>query len=314
MDNHFSPEFFIGNRTRLRELFTGTAPIVLTANGLLQRGGDATFPFHQDANFWYLTGIDEPDIILVMDKDKEYLIMPSVSDFHDVFNGRLDTDKLQQKAGVDAVMNAKDGWKQLNSRIKKVKHAATLSASPSYIKAYGMYVNPARSALIRKMKDINPTLKLLDLRPHLARLRMIKQPVELGVMQQAIDLTAEAIKRVKSMLPRLRYEFEAEAEITGHLLRRGATDAWKPIVASGANACTVHYCDNGSELAAKSLILIDIGAEVEHYCSDISRTLSIDGHHSRRSQAVFEAVLKTQNFAIDLQRPGALIRENEKEN
>jgi Xaa-Pro aminopeptidase len=312
MDTHFSAEFYVGNRARLRELFTGTAPIVLTATGLLQRGGDATFPFHQDANFWYLTGIDEPDMILVMDKDKEYLITPSVSDFHDVFNGRLDTDYLRQRSGVGTVLNAKDGWKQLNSRIKKVKHVATLSASPPYIEAYGMYVNPARSALIRKMIDVNPTLKLLDLRPHLARLRMIKQPVELEVMQQAIDLTAETIRRVKNKLPGLKYEFEVEAEITGHLLRRGVIDAWKPIVASGANACTVHYCDNSSELAAKGLILIDIGAEVEHYCSDVSRTLSIDGHHSRRSQAAFDAVLKTQNFAINLQQPGSLIRENEK--
>ena len=66
MKSHFSSGFFAGNRRRLQTLFTGTAPIVITANGLLQRGADSTYAFAQDANFWYLTGIDEPDIILVM--------------------------------------------------------------------------------------------------------------------------------------------------------------------------------------------------------------------------------------------------------
>jgi len=79
MKSHFTSEFFAGNRQRLRELFTGTAPIVVTASGILQRSGDSTFPFAQDANFWYLTGIDEPDILLVMDRDKEYLIVPGRS-------------------------------------------------------------------------------------------------------------------------------------------------------------------------------------------------------------------------------------------
>ena len=76
MNSFFTQEFFAGNRARLRELFTGTAPIVIAANGLMQRGADCSYPFSQDANFWYLTGIDEPDVTLVMDKDKEYLIVP----------------------------------------------------------------------------------------------------------------------------------------------------------------------------------------------------------------------------------------------
>ena len=87
MEMRFTSEFFAGNRQRLRELFTGTAPIVVTANGLLQRGGDSTYAFAQDANFWYLTGIDEPDILLVMDRDKEYLIVPARSTSREAFDG-----------------------------------------------------------------------------------------------------------------------------------------------------------------------------------------------------------------------------------
>jgi Xaa-Pro aminopeptidase len=103
-----------------------------------------------------------------------------------------------------------------------------------------------------------------------------------------------------------------EAEITSHVLRSGAQDAWKPIVASGVNACTLHSSDNNTKLGVGTLIVIDIGVEVSHYCSDISRTFSTDGHPGRRAQAVYSAVKEIQNFAIGLQKPGASIKENEK--
>jgi Xaa-Pro aminopeptidase len=312
MDNYFSDEFFTCNRARLRELIIDTVPIVITANGLLQKSGDAAFPFQQDTSFWYLTGIDEADLTLVMDGDKEYLIVPAASDYHDIFDGCLNAEVLRKRSGITTILDAKAGWEKLEGCLRKVKCAATLSANPDFIEVYGMYANPARSVLIQKIKDINPRLKLLDIRPHLSRLRMIKQPLELKAMQQAIDLTIGAIKRVETKLPKLAYEFEVEAEITGHFLRHGATDAWRPIVASGENACTLHYHDNQSKLMASSLITIDIGAKVDHYCADITRTLSVDGHPSRRAKAVYMAVLKAQNFAISLQKPGALISENEK--
>ena len=113
MSETFSAEFFSGNRARLREIFAGTAPIVVTANGLLQKAGDSTFPFQQDASFWYLTGIDEPDIMLVLDKDKEYLIVPELSDYQQSFDGTTDNETLVQISGVATVLNYKDGWKQL---------------------------------------------------------------------------------------------------------------------------------------------------------------------------------------------------------
>ena len=92
----FTSEFFAGNRERLRQLFTGTAPIVLTSNGLMQRGADEPYPFQQDANFWYLTGITQPDIILVMDKGKEYLIIPGRTESRDTFDCAIDPEELSR--------------------------------------------------------------------------------------------------------------------------------------------------------------------------------------------------------------------------
>jgi len=100
MESNFTSQFFAGNRARLRELFTGRAPIVVAANGLLQRGGDSGYAFSQDANFWYLTGIDEPDILLVMDRDKEYLIVPERSASREMFDGILANDNLKSLSGI----------------------------------------------------------------------------------------------------------------------------------------------------------------------------------------------------------------------
>src|SRR5579864_3082660 len=103
MESRFTAEFFSGNRQHLRELFTGKAPIVVTANGLLQRGGDGAYPFQQDASFWYLTGIDQPEVLLVMDKDREYLIVPELSDYQNIFDGRINRAELTERSGVQTV-------------------------------------------------------------------------------------------------------------------------------------------------------------------------------------------------------------------
>src|SRR5680860_991060 len=111
MYKHFSTEFFVNNRKRLRELFVGTAPIVITANGVMQRNGDSTFNFRQDSNFWYLTGINQPDIILVIDKLKEYLILPEQQHYQTVFHGDHDMQQLEALSGITTICDNSEGWK-----------------------------------------------------------------------------------------------------------------------------------------------------------------------------------------------------------
>lgn len=314
MKSLFSAEFFAGNRARLRELFTGTAPIVITANGLLQRGGDSSFQFQQDSGFWYLTGIDEPDVLLVMDKDKEYLILPQRDNIRETFDGAINASALSQISGITTVLNATDGFKQLSSRLKKVKHVATLAASGPYIEHYGMYANPARAQLIERMKAVNPALELLDLREHLTRMRMVKQGVEIKAIQAAIDITVKTLKEVSrpTKLAKYSYEYELEADITRGFRRRGAAGhAFAPIVAGGKRACTLHNTDNNAALTANELVILDVGAEVNHYAADISRTVSLGGKPSRRQQAVHQAVQEVQDFAYSLLKPGVLLKENE---
>lgn len=313
MESNFTSQFFAGNRARLRELFTGRAPIVVAANGLLQRGGDSGYAFSQDANFWYLTGIDEPDILLVMDRDKEYLIVPERSASREMFDGILANDNLKSLSGIKTVYDDKSGWKQLESRLKKVKHVATIAPAPTYIDHFGLYSNPARAVLLGRLKTYKPELELLDLGSHLSRLRMIKQPVEIATIQKAIDITITSIKSstINSKLKNYKYEYEVEAEVTRGFRRQGSSGhAFEPIVAAGDRACTLHNVANNGKLTDQQLIVIDVGAEVDHYAADLTRTFST-GKVSKRQQAVYDAVVEVQDFAFALLKPGLMLKEYE---
>lgn len=311
--SRFTSDFFVANRRRLRELFTGTAPIVITANGQLQRGGDSTFRFAQDANFWYLTGIDEPDIILVMDRSKEYLIVPERTHSRELFDGAVAYDVLSQRSGIANVYGAKEGWDMLAGRAKKVKHVATIAPPPAYIEDFAIYTNPSRASLVEKLKTINESLQLLDLAPHMGRLRMVKQAPEIAAIQAAIDVTIRSIKEAlkPAKLRRYTHEYHLEAELSrGFRLYGGSGHAFDPIIASGGRSCLIHYLANNGELSADELLLMDVGAEVEHYAADISRTVSLSTP-SRRQQNVHAAVLEVQEHAFSILQPGALLRDCE---
>lgn len=311
MNSYFSPEFFRGNRDRLRHLFTGTAPIVISANGLLQRNADSNYAFRQDSTFWYLTGITEPDFVLVMDKGKEYIIMPGRDERRQAFDGKLETLGFSESSGISEFYDEKDGWKLLRSRLSKVRHVATLAAPPAYIEAYGLYTNPSRASLVKKCKEANPDIEVLDLRPQVTAMRSTKQTSELEAIREAIDITTSTLKKLqKKGFEKFEYEYQVEAEITAGFRREGAAHAYMPIVASEINACTLHYSSNNSLLVRGGLLLLDVGAEVLNYAADITRTYAV-GDTSKRQQKIWESVVDVQEYAKNLLRPGVNLREYE---
>lgn len=313
--SHFDSSFFAANRERLKTLFTGTAPIVVTAAGLMQRAADEAYPFRQDADFWYLTGIDVPGAILVMDKAKEYLIIPSLDPVIETFDGTIEVEDVIRRSGVQDIYFEKDGWKQLEGRLKKVQHVATLAAQPRYDDRYGMYTNGARADLIQRVRDVNERIELLDLRQHMVRMRMVKQPAELAALQEAIDLTVDAIREVTrpSRLGKYAYEYEVEADMTRLIRRAGYRYGWPPIVASGHRACTLHYMQNDGPLASDELMVLDVGAGVDHYTADVARTVAVGGKPSRRQEQVHAAALAVYEYAISLLKPGVILNQYEKD-
>jgi Xaa-Pro aminopeptidase len=312
----FTSDFFIGNRTRLRQLFTGTAPIVITAHGALQMGADEAYPFHQDRSFFYLTGINEAGVILVMDKGKEYLIVPQREAVMEKFDGAIIPEELSRISGIQTIYDQKEGWKHLTSRLKKVRHVATLGASPRFIDFLGLYTNPSRADLIQRMKEITPGIEILDLRTHLSRMRMVKQDVERAAIQSAIDVTLATIKEITrpKQLSKYAYEYEIEADLSRGFRRQGTMGhAFPPIVASGERACMLHYNKNSEALTTGDLLILDVGAEADFYAADIARTVVLGGKPTRRQQAVHQAVKDAQDHAYSLLKPGVVMRQYEKQ-
>jgi Xaa-Pro aminopeptidase len=315
MQTDFTSEFFVANRRRLRELAATNAPIVLTANGLLQRNSDNVFAFRQDSNFWYLTGIEEPDVLLVMTDSGEYLIVPGRSASREAFDGAIDHAELSQVSGVKNVFDEQAGWEKLTQLLRKHNSIATAEAAPAYIEPYGMYTNPARRRLRRRLLQLRPEVEVIDLRPTLAAMRMVKQPPELAVIRRAVDVTLAGLQEITQPdnLTRYKYEYEIEADLSRAFRRTGAGgQAFTPIVAGGPRANTFHYLANDAPLKRNELVVMDVGAEYCHYAADITRTIALS-KPTARQQAVFDAVLDVQQFGIGLLKPGMTFRESEQQ-
>ncbi len=313
MKSEFTAEFFRGNREKLRTLFTGTAPIILSANGLLQRSTSMAYPFTQDGNFWYLTGIDEPGVVLVMDKNKEYLIVPNLSHYQEVFDGSLSPEGLAKISGIETILPAKEGWRQLKTRLKKVKHAATIAAPPVFVETYGMYTNPARADLIDSLKKSNSNLELLDLSQHMQRLRMVKQPIEIEMILGAISATKGGMEYVEKKFRAGHYahEFDIELDLDNQFWKKGAMGhSFDPIIAGGERGLTLHMADKAM-LDPDKQLLLDVGAQYRHYAADISRTWMREP--TKRFAAVHEAVCEVADFAVGLLKPGTILKDYEKQ-
>jgi len=307
----FPSSFFTANRQNLRNL-VGDKPIIVSANGLLQKGVDSAYPFHQDANFWYLTGINDPGIVLVITGIWDFLILPKRSDYQDTFEGTINKKTLIKMSGVTGVLSFEEGWKEVDRLLGISKKVATITPFDNYIEFYGMYTNPGRRQLIKRIKAIDKKIPIENIVPNITELRIIKQPIEVKAISAAIDITSQAIKAVKSNLGKLSHEYSAESVITAHFINNNVINAWKPIIASGHNACILHYDDNTNRLVKNDLVVVDIGAEVSHYAADITRTLIIGAKPSARQREVHRAVLDVQNYAIKLQKPGVTVFDNEK--
>lgn len=308
MTEYFSSDFFARNRRSLAARTQTDIPIIVTANGLVQRGADSAYQFSQDANFWYLTGIDEPDITLVMHAGEEFIIVPSREESRETFDGAIDGPALQSVSGVRKIIDETAGWKHLDELLNKTKKVCMPVAADAYLSHYGMYTNPARARLEERLRQHVGDLQIIDIRAELAKLRMIKQAPELAAIQAAIDITSETLNDVLGAKKGYAYEYELEAEISRGFRFRGASGhSFEPIVAGGKNACTLHNVSNSDPLQQNDLVVCDVGAEVSHYAADITRTVCF-GKPTERQRAVYQAVQEVQEYGFSLLKPGAMLR------
>ena len=272
----------------------------MTAYDSLQLTADAAVPFQQEANFWYVTGIDEAGWQVVITREQAWLVAPDVSDIHRVFDGGLTDAEARMRSGIDDVLSVESAGDLLVGLSTKHSTAYTLKKDPHAVH-YSFSLNPAPARLTRQLKRLFKEVR--DIRPQLVQLRAIKRPEEVTAIKAAISLTIDAFRSAKTVLPELGYEYELEAEFTACFRRHNARHAYDPIVASGVNACTLHYGKNGMAWQDPSLVLIDIGARLDSYAADITRTYAT-GVPTDRQREVHEAVLHAHRSIIALLRPG----------
>lgn len=177
---------------------------------------------------------------------------------------------------------------------------------PSYKKYIDFTLNPAPECLQKKLKKLFVEVK--DCQKELAKLRAIKQAEEITAIKSALGISVSALEQTKKKIAPGAYEYEIEAELIYHYRRHSATHAFEPIVASGKNACTLHYVSNKDRLEENSLVLIDTGASKGHYSGDITRTYAVGSLNSRQ-QAVHVAVENALRQIILLLKPGISIKE-----
>lgn len=297
-------KFFTKNRQQLARGLAGEI-LVLSAYRSMQLTGDESQSFVQEANFWYLTGIEKPDWQIIIDsaRDKSWLVMPNMSETTRIFSGGLAAAEARAVSGIEAIIPSTEATSLLKDLAKKHKKVYTLGLDPNSI-YYNFVQNPAPALLRAKLKKYFKEIK--DARLLLANQRAIKQPVEIEIIQRAIGLTAVAFEDAKRKLSRFSYEYELEAEFTYHFRKNGAKQAFEPIVAGGRNACTLHYTANNDQLRSGSLVVMDIGAQVDRYSADITRTYGF-GELTKRQRAVHQAVQQAEKQIVELLRPGLTI-------
>ena len=298
--------FFSNNRAKIKEEVSGGL-IVLSAYQRQQRGNDTAFYFEQESNFWYVTGIEEPDWLVVLDglSGEEWLIAPDIEEIHRIFDGSLSNEQASEISGIKKVVTHDEGMQLLRRLAKKHSVVQTLD-QPSWSDHFNFTLNPAlkqtRQLLERTFNSV------VDCRKDFAKLRAIKQPEEIRAMQKAIDITVDAFETTKAKLANCKYEYEIEAEFDYEFKRHGSRHAYDVIVAGGLNAATIHYRRNDYRLKKTDLLLLDIGASVDHYAADVSRTYSM-GQISKRKQSVHKAVVDAQAKIIRLITPGYSLEE-----
>ncbi len=315
---NINSDLFVRNRKKLvSRLKPGSVAIVLS-NDEYQRNGDQFHPYRQSSDMFYLTGLDQEKCILCLcphhptEALREIVFTVQTNDSMVTWYGhKYSLEEASKVSGVKAV-------KWLDSFEDTMKDLV-LRSEYIYLNLHedARFTTEVPSKELRfaqRMKNEYPTHKCERLNPMITEFRMCKEAEEIKMMQQACDITEKAFRRLlKSVRPGMM-EYEVEAEITHEFISNGAGGhAYYPIVASGVNACVLHYVKNDQRLKNGDLILLDFGAEYGNYAADLTRTIPINGKFNKRQKDCYNAVLQVMKKATQLIVPGATIEQINKD-
>ncbi len=306
----FPAKFHTANRAKLAKTIGPEAFAVIDTADVLRRPGDFEYPFRPDSNFYYLTGIDESEAVLILapghpnPRLREVLFLRETSDFTALWQGkRLTQAQGTERSDIQTVLWLGELDSYLEQLVGKystvhLNTEPTLSPGP---------LSPAARRAIALQAQL-PTHNIKSVVTTLGQMRTIKAPEEVAQIRCAIDMTGQGLAKAWGELKPGVPEYALEAELTAEFTRQSATgSAFSAIIAAGQNATVIHYSTDAAEVGKDDLVLFDVGAEAGYYAADISRSVPASGRFTDRQRAVYEAVHKAQATGIALHRPGATI-------
>lgn len=307
-----SPEVCAARRRALLEQLPDDVVVLLPSASLQTRSRDTEYPFRQASDFWYLTGFDEPDALLVLVPGREQgevlLFNPPRDEQLEIWHGyRLGQIRAPQVLGVDQAF-AND---ELDQRLPALLDGCQHICYPLDDDFCHQRVQDWRLALrSRERRGACVPESLINLTPFLDEMRLIKQPEEVALMREAARISAEAhVRAMKCCRPGL-YEYQLQAELEHEFLWQGGSGpAYGTIVGGGANGCVLHYVENHAPLRDGDLVLIDAGCEYAGYAGDITRTFPVNGRFNEAQKALYSLVLEANRLAISQVKPGATLPE-----
>jgi Xaa-Pro aminopeptidase len=299
-------------RQKVAERLQPNSIAIIPAAREVLRNGDAHYRFRQDSDFFYLTGFNEPDSLLVITSgpQSESILfnLPKKPDEEQWTGIRLGQEKAIEALGVDRASSIDHSGSAL------IDLMADKDVIYSFIGRYSHWdkvIKQSWEAVKGKVRQgIKCPNAFKDLSPIVSELRLFKTDVELEYLRKAASASVQAHKQVMRMCQKAENEYELEATFVYEILKHGCRSvAYDPIVASGDNACILHYNTNNKALSKQDLILIDAGGEYNNYAADITRTYPVSGVYTGEQRAIYDLVLGAQKTGIEKVGPGTLWNE-----
>ena len=309
-----NPELFIKNRKNFAANMKANSLAIFNSNDIYPISADSTMPFQQHRDIFYLSGVDQEESILMLFPDcpneslREILFLKETNEHIAIWEGEKLTKEIAFKtSGIKTVYWLQD--------LEKILFEIASYCDTFYINTNEHYraniETETREARFTKwLLAKYPAHAVAKSNPILQRLRAVKDPIELNVMQQACDITEKGFRRILNFIKPAVWEYEIEAELIHEFVKnRSKGFAYTPIIASGNNANVLHYIQNNQQCKAGDLILLDVAAEYANYASDLTRTVPVSGTFSKRQKEVYNAVNYVKKQATKLLVPGTMWKE-----
>ncbi|WP_207432702.1 aminopeptidase P family protein [Sabulibacter ruber] len=310
-------DLYVHNRQKFISYLKPQSLAIFHSNDVMPTNADGTMPFRQNNDLLWLSGIDQEESILILFPDareerlREMLFVRETNDHILTWEGyKLTKEQAREVSGIETVFWTHEFDSVLNSLMPYTENVYL--NSNEHLRAV-VEVETRDARFIKKMKEKYPLHNYCRSTPHLHYLRSIKHPREIELMRTACNITEKAFRRVLKFVKPGVMEYEIEAEISHEFLRnRSRGPAYSSIIASGANACILHYVDNFRECQDGDVLLLDFGAEYANYAADLTRSIPVNGKFTKRQADVYNAVLNVMKTAKQMLVPGNTLDEYHK--